>query len=219
MPVNTEAIRNRVKALLELLSDVESLREDRDRGTIENAFMGAIGVMEILYGGTSPQVRALHDGKKAALSTQFSSDYQMYLLAHTIRGTLHNIEQEVEAGLISTLANQAAGEVLGDLLALAKSAHQAGHKTVAAVLACAALEDSLKRKAEEAGIATSGKTLDHIVNSLKAASFFKGPQAAIVGSYVKLRNSAMHADWDKIQDADIGSLIGFLEPFLVQHFS
>jgi len=29
----------------------------------------------------------------------------------------------------------------------------------------------------------------------------------------------MHAEWGKIQDADINSLIGFLEPFLLRHFS
>ena len=202
-----------------MLHDIEQLKEDGDRGTIENAFMGTVGVMEILYGGSSPQVKALQDGKKSALSTQYGASYQMYLLGHTVKGALQNVLQEIDAGLVTTLANQAAGEVFGDLVALAKSAHQAGHKTVAAVLACAALEDSLKRKAGELGISTTGKTLDSVVNALKAASFFKGPQAAIVGSYVKLRNSAMHADWDKIESSDVGSLIGFLEPFLIQHFS
>lgn len=219
MAVNAESIRARVLSLIDLLSDIEQLKEDDNRGTIENAFMGSVGVMEMLYGATSPQVRTLQDGKKSALSSQYGASYQMYLLAHTIKGSLQNVLQELEAGLVTSLANQAAGEVLGDMLALAKNAHQAGHKTVAAVLACAALEDSLKRKAEERGINTSGKSLDQVVNALKAASFFKGPQAAIVGSYVKLRNSAMHADWEKIQEADVGSLIGFLEPFLIQNFT
>jgi hypothetical protein len=214
MAVNSDAIRTRVRTLMELLGG-----NTDDRAAVENACMGTIGILEILYGPTSPQVKAFQDGKKTVLSGQYTPSYKMEMLGQTVKGTLQNIIQEIDAGLVTTLSNQAAGEIFGDLVALAKEAHKLGHRTVAAVLACAALEDSLKRKADALGIVTSGKTLDQVVNALKAASFFKGPQGAIVGSYVKLRNSAMHADWDKIQDTDVGSLIGFLEPFLIQHYS
>ena len=77
----------------------------------------------------------------------------------------------------------------------------------------------LKRKAEELGVNVENKTLNTIINSLKSKSFFRGAQVPIVSSYLKFRNAAMHAQWDKIQDADINSLIGFLEPFLIEHFT
>jgi hypothetical protein len=104
-------------------------------------------------------------------------------------------------------------------LQLAKTELNASFVNVAAVLACAALEDALKRKANDLGLNTTGKTLDAIINALKAKSFFKGAQGPIVASFVKLRNAAMHADWDKISEADVKSLIGFMEPFLTEHFS
>ena len=69
------------------------------------------------------------------------------------------------------------------------------------------------------GLNVQDKTLDTVINLLKAKGFLKGAQTSIVSSYVKLRNASMHADWDKIQESDVSSLIGFLEPFLLEHFS
>jgi hypothetical protein len=140
-------------------------------------------------------------------------------LGQSVRGTLLNVREELDAGLIRRIATEADGEVIGDLLALAKAELKAGYSNVAAVLASAALEDALKRKATELDINVDNKTLETLINALKTKSFFKGAQVPIVSSYVKLRNSAMHANWEKISDADISSLIGFLEPFLIEHFS
>jgi len=35
----------------------------------------------------------------------------------------------------------------------------------------------------------------------------------------KLRDYAMHANWAKLSSADVGSIIGFVEQFLLAHFS
>ena len=173
MAIDTASIQSRINGLLVLLHDDEI----DDRAVVENAFVGTLGAMELLYGRGSTQAAALGDARKTILSNRLSYAIQMRMLAQTIKGMLQSTLQEVQAGLVTSLAEQAAGEVFGDLVALAKDAHQSGHKTVAAVLACAALEDSLKRKAANLGIDVSGKTLDQVVNALKAASFFKGPQS------------------------------------------
>jgi len=34
----------------------------------------------------------------------------------------------------------------------------------------------------------------------------------------KIRNSAMHADWEKLTPQDAGSVIGFVEQFLLVNF-
>ena len=51
--------------------------------------------------------------------------------------------------MVAALAAVIAAEVLGDFLALARAALAEHNKDVAAVLACAALEDALKRFARE----------------------------------------------------------------------
>ena len=215
--LSAEAFQARITSLLAKLEDEGNLNDASMISVIENCYMGATGVFEALYGGNSVQVKALQDAKKSVPGMTPSN--QRILLALKIKGALQNLEQEIELGLVNTLAKQTAGEVFGDLLAVAKSARQEGHTSVAAVLAVAALEDGLKRIATLRGISTQGKTMDATINALKSDSFFRGAQGAIVGSYVKLRNFAMHAEWDKIQDADVGSLIGFLESFLIENFS
>lgn len=212
-------LRGRIDDLLKRLEDVEALAEEQDRVTVDGCFMGTLTIIEVLYGSGSPQAKALFEAKKAYTKTQYSSKYEISSLAQSVRGTLLNVREELEGGLVRRIATEAAGEVIGDLVALAKTELKAGYLNVAAVLASAALEDALKRKAIELGINVDNKTLETLINALKSKGFFKGAQVPIVSSYVKLRNSAMHANWDKITDADVSSLIGFLDPFLMEHFS
>jgi hypothetical protein len=35
----------------------------------------------------------------------------------------------------------------------------------------------------------------------------------------KLRDYAMHAEWSKIDPASVSGMLGFVEQFLVEHFS
>jgi hypothetical protein len=189
------------------------------RATVDGCHFGTLTIVESLYGANSPQTKALIEGRKALTKAQYTDEYELRSTAQMLKGTLLNVREELAAGLIRKISVEAAGEVIGDLIALSRAQLKAGYKDVAAVLAVAALEDSLKRKADGLGVNVQGKTLDAIINALKAKSFLKGPQAPIVASYVKLRNAAMHADWNQITEVDVSSLLGFLEPFVIQHFS
>ncbi len=207
-----EKYRKRIAQLLEKLSNVKRLAETHDMATIDGCFAGTLSVVEALYGASSPQAKALMESRKAYKALY---EHEVLSLGNSLRGILLNVLEEIDQGLIRKISVEAAGEVIGDMVALAKLELKAGYKDVASVLAAAALEDALKRKAVELGINVEGKALDAIVNALKGQSFFKGAQAPIVSSYVKFRNSAMHAEWDKIQDSDVSSVLGFLEPFLL----
>lgn len=209
---------SRVTMLLDKLRDIDYIAKRGERTTVDACFFGTLSVIDALYGDNSAQSKALMESRKAYTKTQYSSEYELNSLAKSLKGTLLNIQEELEHGLIRNIAAEATGVVIGDLVSLAKAELKAGYIDVAAVLASAALEDALKRKAESLGSNVDNKTLDSVIGILKSKSFFKGAQVPIVSSYVKLRNSAMHADWSKIQEADVSSLIGFLEPFLLEHF-
>lgn len=214
----TQRFHKRIDELLARLADLDVTAGDHDRATVDGCFLGTLGIIESLYGPNSLQAKALMDSKKAYTRTQYSSEYKIRTLGLSVKGALLNIREELEAGLIRDISNEAASMVIGNFVALAKAELNEGYTQVAAVLATAALEDALKRKAEEIGLKVDGKSLESVINLLKSKSFFKGAQVPIVASYVKLRNAAMHADWKKIQAADISSLIGFLEPFLIEQF-
>src|SRR5262249_11980800 len=111
------------------------------------------------------------------------------------------------------------GEVYGDFVALAKNALAEGAKDVASVLACAALEDALKRFALMNGLEVADKSMKEVVSALKAEGLVGGVQKTLLDTMPKIRDYAMHANWEKIQQEDVGSVIGFVESLLLRHFS
>ncbi len=225
--MKSEALRekylDRIARLLERLSNEDDHDEGESGetildGNIEGAFMGTLTVMQDLYGADSLQVEELRNLKGRA-DRSGRRGYRNTYLARDLASTLVNLRQEIEAGLISSIAEQAAGEVFADFLVMAKSALDEGHVPVAAVLTAAALEDTMKRKAEELGLSVEDETLETVIRSLKGQSVFQGAAAKLVPSFVKFRNSAMHAKWDSIEAADVKSVVGYLEGFLIEHFS
>ena len=127
-------------------------------------------------------------------------------------------KNDFEDGHLSSLAAVIAAEVLGDFLALARAALAEGNKDVAAVLACAALEDALKRFARENGLNVDDKVMQEVVGSLKSRGLVGGAQKTLLDVMPKIRDYAMHANWDKIRAEDVSSVIGFTEEFIDQHF-
>ena len=94
-----------------------------------------------------------------------------------------------------------------------------GAKDVAAVLACAALEDALKRLALLNNLEVSDKTMQDVVNALKAKGLVGGAQKSLLDTMPKIRDYTMHANWDKITPQDVGSVMGFVEQLLLVKFS
>ncbi len=126
------------------------------------------------------------------------------------------VKDEIAGGWLLTVKGLVSSEILADFLTLAKESLDQS-KDVAAVLACAALEDALKRVAMQKGLDVEDKDMSEVINALKANGTLKGSQTSIAKGYVKLRNKAFHAEWDKIEKPEVSSAIGFTEQFLLQH--
>ena len=107
----------------------------------------------------------------------------------------------------------------GDFIVLAKQSLAEGYKDVAAVLASAALEDSLKRYAIANGLSVDDGSMTGVINALKSKGLVSGAQKSLLDAMPKIRNYAMHADWEKISEPDVNSIIGFVEQFLLNKFS
>jgi len=131
---------------------------------------------------------------------------------------LQAAKAEIEGGWLFTVEGQVSAEIFADFIALAKETLD-DNKDVAAVLACAALEDALKRVAIKENLDVDDKDMSEVINALKAKGIIKGAQIPIVKGYVKLRNKAFHAEWDKIGKESVSSVIGFTEQFLLTNFS
>ncbi|WP_239993118.1 DUF4145 domain-containing protein [Candidatus Methylomirabilis limnetica] len=135
------------------------------------------------------------------------------------KGVFRAAKTDYDGGYIFNLETAISGEIFGDFVGLAKRSLAEGHKDVAAVLACAALEDVLKRFAARHRIDTADRSMQDVVNALKAKGLVGGAQKTLLGTMPKIRDYAMHAEWTKIDPADVSSVIGFVEQFLISHFS
>lgn len=135
------------------------------------------------------------------------------------RGVFKAAKSDYLGGYVFSIEAVISAEVLGDFVGLAKRAISDGHKDVAAVLACAALEDTLKRYAARHKLAVDDKVMQEVVSALKSEGLVGGAQKSLLDAMPKIRDFAMHANWAKIQPEDVTSVIGFVEQFLVTKFA
>ncbi len=114
------------------------------------------------------------------------------------------------------------GTRTGDVIGLAKDALNEGgdrSKNVAAVLAAAAYEDTMRRMGSTLAGVTDRPGLSDVLNALKSAGVLQGASVSAAQGYLKFRNDALHADWAKLDRAVVGSCIAFVEGLLLKHFT
>ena len=185
-------------------------------------YQGTLTMLQLTHGKNSPQITAFED---LIASHQKSKDAPIRIwrgVADSARGVLTSLRREVDEGLVGGLRRQITGEVLGDLLQLANEAlaqNTEDSKNVAAVLAAAAFEDTIRRLgAAYCGI-HAPVALSDIVTQLKDANVLKGSQVGVVQSHLQFRNHALHADWTKIDKVAVATAISLVQELLLKHFS
>lgn len=134
-------------------------------------------------------------------------------------GIFQSAKEDFEGGYVFDPDVRISGEVFGDFVAMSKQSLSEGYKDVAAVLACAALEDTLKRFATLNGLHVSDKSMTEVVNALKSKGLVAGAQKSLLDPMPRIRDYAMHANWEKITAPDVNSVIGFVEQFLLSNFN
>ena len=137
---------------------------------------------------------------------------------NTLQGIFKSAKGDFEGGYVFSVDLTISGEIFGDFIVLAKQSLAEGYKDVAAVLASAALEDSLKRYAQVNGLNVDKKQMTEVINALKSKGLVSGAQKSLLEAMPKIRNYAMHGDWEKISEPDVSSIIGFVEQFLLSKF-
>lgn len=173
----------------------------------------ALNLVQGVFGKDSPHYERLH-AEIDRIVNNFIAEKHL----NACRGLFLGAKSDVDGGYLFNLQMSFSGEIFGDFVTAAKAALEEGNHTVAAVLACAALEDALKRYATSKGLLVDNNTMDEVVNALKSQGLVGGSQKALLAAMPKIRNHAMHADWGKLTPQDAGSVIGFVEQFLLSNF-
>lgn len=172
---------------------------------------GAQNLIRAVFGDTSPYYLNFASTLDESTTSKVKVD--------ALRSVFLSAKEAFDGGYVFNVELAVSGEVFGDFVAMAKQALSRGHKNVAAVLACAALEDALKRYAAVNGLDVEGKTMQDLVGALKSKGLVTGSQKSLLDPMPKIRDYAMHANWDKITEQDVGAVIGYVEQFLLSKFS
>lgn len=119
-------------------------------------------------------------------------------------GLLNSAREEWSGGMLRDIEYVIAAETFDDFLDHADSYHKAGKKIESSVLASAVLEDTIKKIAVKNSIEARGRTLDPLIDDLKAAGVFTPVKAKRAKAYAGIRNKALHAEWEDFDIKDVG---------------
>ena len=136
-----------------------------------------------------------------------------------LQGIFQSAQESFEGGYVFDVELSVSGEIFGDFVVLAKQALAEGQKDVAAVLASAALEDALKRYSKANGLEVDDATMQEVIGAMKSKGLVSGARKSLLEAMPRFRNSAMHAEWEKVMKPEVSSVIGFVEQFLLSEFS
>jgi hypothetical protein len=186
-------------------------------------FQATTSVARAVYGDGTPQLHTLLEAAKVARAATAGHPHFNFMrhVEPAVDGTLAAMKADLELGLVGSIEGRAVGEVLADLLGLAKEKLAEGgeaSKNVAAVLAAAAFEDTTRRLAAAKAGVHDRRDLANVLNALKDAKVLVGSQVSISQSYLSFRNNSLHADWAKVDGAGVASCLAFVEGLILQHF-
>ena len=175
----------------------------------------AQNLIKAVFGEDSPHYSNFKEAVHGHLQSRQVSEDTIQIFQEIFKSA----KEDFESGCVFNVDLRVSGEVFGDFIVLAKQSLAEGHKDVAAVLAAAALEDSLKRYARVNKLNIDDKSMKEVANALKSKGLVGGAQKSLLDAMPRIRNYAMHAEWDKISEPDVNSIIGFVEEFLSKKFS
>lgn len=129
---------------------------------------------------------------------------------------LANLLADVEAGLISSVVQNAKVEIFDDLLDQAEEYLKRSHLPGAAVLATAAFEDVVRQLRNTHGVATPDAKIDQIISDLDKCGVITGVVAKRCRAAAGIRNKALHAKWDELTLEDVRSVIPLTRELLMR---
>jgi hypothetical protein len=210
--ITDENFLNRIDELINLQA------QDGYHVILGEVYAGTIGIASQIWGSNSNQVDAIKQLREDVQTANSATHLKPQQIVLQCKGILRSISSDIRAGRLGSILLEYQGQVFVDFINVAKAALAEGIKDVAAVLAAAALEDTLKRYGQIKGLDVEDKELSSVINALKSAGLLSATQGALLKGMVPFRNKALHAEWAKIDTAEVQGVLAFVEEFLIKQF-
>jgi|SRR5882762_191583 len=134
-------------------------------------------------------------------------------------GCITNMVAEMKGGLVQSIRLGIVGEIIADLIGMAREALAGNSVQVAAVLTAAAFEDLMRRLAQEKAGVTARIKLEQVLIELKDKGILLGGEPRVAQSFLKFRNDSLHADWKNVTESQVSSCLGLLDSLVIKHLS
>ncbi len=207
----------------DLLSRIQELQKlqfkTEDYQVFGQLYSGTIAIAVQIWGENGAYVKTANQLREDMQKSSWSGHAKGEFLVQQCHGILESMASDIRGGRIGSLRLEFQGQVFAGLLNAAKHALAEGKKDVGAVLAAAALEDTLKRYAEAKGLNAEDADLSNVVNALKGVGLLSATQGSLLKGMIPFRNKALHAEWTKIETAEVQGVIAFLGEFLATRFT
>jgi hypothetical protein len=219
--MDLSTVEARVNELLRRSSQDRIVQERNS--TLQTAlYQGTIGLMQALYGPDSSQEKELHAFIQWVRKVWAPGDEMgIQHCIDVIRGTLISIKAELDTGFIGSLRATLSGEILTDLIKLARTTLEEssdGAKNVASVLTAAAFEDVMRKLSDLKGLPEQERLQDVLI-ALKDAGVPQRTEVTTAQSYLSFRNHALHARWSEVDRPVVQSALGFTEQIILKHLT
>ncbi len=153
---------------------------------------------------------------KKNLQTLYSAEKDLFDSVQEIIALLMSFKEALAAGYLFSWEYEVSATDFSDFLDHAKFYHGRNQKEYAAVIASAVLEDTIKKIAKKHDLDTSG-TLDPLVERLAQANVFSPIRKKELLVLLGIRNSALHAKWNEIDNRLVGKLIEEVKQLIDKH--
>lgn len=122
---------------------------------------------------------------------------------------LASLLTDADAGLLSSVADQARAEAFDDFLDHADAYVADGRKNESGVIAGVVFEDALRRICRKVAIVEKGVKLDALISELSTKGELTAVKAKRARVAAHVRTKATHAQWDEFELDDVRATIEF----------
>ena len=130
---------------------------------------------------------------------------------------LRNLLCDADAGLLTSVADQARAETFDDFLDHAEAYVAAARKSEAGVIAGVVFEDSLRRVCRKKAIPEKNVKLDQLISALTAKGSLSAVKAKRARVAAHVRTKASHAQWDEYDMSDVEATIAFTRELIASN--
>jgi len=203
--------RRRIQSLLEEANQGNLTKADNDHGQVQEAkrrkcagwLTSAQNLVSRLCPGPDEAYRTAVDR-----AVGHGANYVACDQVGSVVAVLGSLLQDIDAGMLSSIADRARVEVFDDFLDHGIVFLKQGRVQESGVIAGVVFEDVVRRAHRKLVGPDAGIQLDEIISALVKAGALSDTKAKRARAAAHVRTKATHAQWDQFDGKDVDAAIG-----------